>query len=58
MCGLAGFFSNEPVDPRTPERMLDLVRQRGPDSQHSVLWDGAFRRSEGAACNALLHARL
>src|SRR3954466_8763412 len=58
MCGVAGFFANEPVGPGTPERMLDVLRRRGPDSQHSVLWDDAFRRTQGATCNALLHARL
>src|SRR4051812_17107467 len=58
MCGVAGFFANEPVAPDTPARMLNVLRRRGPDSQHSVLWDGAFRRTQGAACNGLLHARL
>ena len=58
MCGIAGFFSPEPVAPGTPERMLDTLLRRGPDAQHSVLWDGAFQRMQGAACNALLHARL
>jgi asparagine synthase (glutamine-hydrolysing) len=58
MCGIAGFFSHEPVARATPERMLETLRQRGPDAQHSVLWDGAFQRTQGAACNALLHARL
>jgi asparagine synthase (glutamine-hydrolysing) len=58
MCGIAGFFSYEPIVPDTPGRMLDVLRQRGPDAQHSVFWDGAFRRTQGAACNALLHARL
>src|SRR3954468_10119102 len=58
MCGIAGFFSNEPTAPGTPTRMLDVLRRRGPDSQHSVLWDGSFRRTPGAAGNALLHARL
>jgi asparagine synthase (glutamine-hydrolysing) len=58
MCGIAGFFSHEPVAPRTPERMLDVLRRRGPDAQHSVLWDSRFERAQGAACNALLHARL
>jgi asparagine synthase (glutamine-hydrolysing) len=58
MCGIAGFFSLEPVAPRTPERMLDVLRRRGPDAQHSVLWNGRFERTQGAAFNALLHARL
>ncbi len=58
MCGIAGFFSHEPVAPQTPEHMLDVLRRRGPDAQHSVLWDSRFERTHGAACNALLHARL
>ncbi len=58
MCGIAGFFSNEAVAPQTPERMLGVLRRRGPDAQHSVLWDGSFARTQGGACNALLHARL
>jgi len=58
MCGIAGYFSQDPVAPHTPERMLDVLRRRGPDSQHSVLWDKRFERTDGAACNALLHARL
>ncbi len=58
MCGIAGFFSPEPVAPQTPERMLDVLRRRGPDAQHSVLWNNRFERTQGAAFNALLHARL
>ncbi|MBI3529729.1 MAG: asparagine synthase (glutamine-hydrolyzing) [Betaproteobacteria bacterium] len=58
MCGIAGFFSLEPVAPQTPERMLDVLRRRGPDAQHSVLWNSRFERTQGAASNALLHARL
>ena len=58
MCGIAGFFSHEPVAPQTPERMLEVMRRRGPDAQHSVLWDSRFERTHGAASNALLHARL
>ena len=58
MCGIAGFFSLEPVAPQIPVRMLKVLRQRGPDAQHSVLWNSRFERTQGAACNALLHARL
>lgn len=58
MCGIAGFFSPEPVAPQTPERMLDVLRRRGPDAQHSVLWNSRFERTQGLAFNALLHARL
>jgi asparagine synthase (glutamine-hydrolysing) len=38
--------------------MLDVLRRRGPDAQHSVFWDNRFERTQGAACNGLLHARL
>ncbi|HVY06712.1 MAG TPA: asparagine synthase (glutamine-hydrolyzing) [Burkholderiales bacterium] len=58
MCGIAGFFSLEPVAPQTPERMLDVLRRRGPDAQHAVLWNRRFERTQGGAANALLHARL
>ncbi len=58
MCGIAGFFSNQPVAQQAPERMLDVLRRRGPDSQHAVTWDAAFGRATTGVCNALLHARL
>ena len=58
MCGIAGFFSPQQVAPQIPGRMLDVLRRRGPDAQHSVLWNDRFERTQGAACNALLHARL
>jgi asparagine synthase (glutamine-hydrolysing) len=58
MCGIAGFFSPQQVAPHVPGRMLDVLRRRGPDAQHSVLWNERFERTQGAACNALLHARL
>ncbi len=58
MCGIAGFFASAPVAPEIPARMLDVLRQRGPDAQHSVFWNERFERKQGAACNALLHARL
>ena len=58
MCGIAGFFSLAPVASQTPERMLDVLRRRGPDAQHAVLWDQGFERTQAGASNALLHARL
>ncbi|MGH8703242.1 MAG: asparagine synthase (glutamine-hydrolyzing) [Burkholderiales bacterium] len=58
MCGIAGFFALEAVAPQTPERMLEVLRKRGPDAQHSVLWNGRFERAQAAAHNALLNARL
>ncbi|HEX7812198.1 MAG TPA: asparagine synthase (glutamine-hydrolyzing) [Burkholderiales bacterium] len=58
MCGIAGFFALAPVTPEIPARMLGVLRQRGPDSQHSVFWNGRFERTQDARYNALLHARL
>ncbi len=58
MCGIAGFFSPAPVGPRTPERMLEALKQRGPDARHSVLWNHRFQRTQSGPSNALLHARL
>ncbi|HYJ19314.1 MAG TPA: asparagine synthetase B, partial [Burkholderiales bacterium] len=58
MCGIAGFFALAPVAPEVPARMLDVLRRRGPDAQHTVLWDSQFRRTQAAASNGLLHARL
>ena len=58
MCGIAGFFSTEAVAAQTSARMLDVLRRRGPDSQHAVLWNAAFERTTDGVCNALLHARL
>ncbi len=58
MCGIAGFFGLATVAPEVPARMLDVLRQRGPDAQHSVFWNERLQRTDGAAHNALLHARL
>ena len=59
MCGIAGFFSNDPHPRTVGVRMLHQLRRRGPDAQHQVTWDAAFRRDAiGPVCNALLHARL
>jgi asparagine synthase (glutamine-hydrolysing) len=58
MCGIAGFFGLAAVAPDVPARMLDVLRQRGPDAQHSVFWNERFQRTGAAPHNALLHARL
>ena len=58
MCGIAGFFGGRIVDPAVPARMLDEIRRRGPDAQHSLLWDARFRPTGSEVANALLHARL
>ena len=58
MCGIAGFFGHRNIDPAVPKRMLEAIRRRGPDAQHTVTWDAAFRGSESQIINGLLHARL
>jgi asparagine synthase (glutamine-hydrolysing) len=58
MCGIAGFFGLSAVAPEVPARMLDVLRQRGPDAQHSVFWNERLQRTGAAPHNALLHARL
>ena len=58
MCGIAGFFSLEPVASKIPDRMLDALRQRGPDAQHGVYWDSQFERTHAVLSNALLNTRL
>jgi asparagine synthase (glutamine-hydrolysing) len=58
MCGIAGFFGGRIVDPAVPARMLDEIRRRGPDAQHSLLWDARFRPAGSEVANALLHTRL
>jgi asparagine synthase (glutamine-hydrolysing) len=58
MCGIAGFFGDRPVEPGGIEAMLRRLAPRGPDAQHAVRWSADFEQCEGAAPNALLHARL
>ena len=58
MCGIAGFFGNRATAPSVAQHMLAAIAQRGPDAQHAVTWDAAFRRASAEVHNALLHARL
>ena len=58
MCGIAGFFGTRDIAPATVERMQAALRRRGPDAEHTVRWDAALARTDGAAPNALLHTRL
>ena len=37
---------------------LAQLRRRGPDAQHVVAWNPAWRRQSDDAVNALIHARL
>jgi asparagine synthase (glutamine-hydrolysing) len=59
MCGIAGFFSDSPVAPAVVDAMQAELARRGPDAASRLLLDDAMNeRVDGAACNALLHARL
>ena len=58
MCGIAGYFGKRTLPPATVERMQAVLRQRGPDAEHTVFWTSEFRRTDAAAPNALLHTRL
>jgi len=48
MCGIGGLFSQRPVLAPTLRAMQTALRPRGPDAEHSKVWQHA----------ALLHARL
>src|SRR5436853_5894645 len=58
VCGIAGYFGRRTIPSATAERMIAALRQRGPDAEHSVFWTSDFKRTDGAAPNALLHTRL
>ena len=48
MCGIGGFFAQQPVAPQVVGAMQAALAPRGPDAHHAKLWDR----------NGLLHARL
>ena len=58
MCGIAGYFGSRMVGPATVERMLNALRQRGPDAERVQAWDADFRPASLPAPNALLNTRL
>jgi asparagine synthase (glutamine-hydrolysing) len=58
MCGIAGFFSQKEREPETIAAMMAALKNRGPDSMHSVRWQLDGTRSEFSASRALIHARL
>ena len=58
MCGIAGYFGRRTLSPRSVERMMAALRQRGPDAEHMRFWDEALRPTLATAPNALLHTRL
>ena len=47
MCGIAGFFHDDPIAPAAVAASLAELRRRGPDSQHVVSWDGGWQRLPG-----------
>lgn len=62
MCGIAGFFQQQPAAPSTVSAMLAALRRRGPDAEHVVGWNAQGQRIEQAAEVgaeiALTHTRL
>ncbi|MBI3716492.1 MAG: asparagine synthase (glutamine-hydrolyzing) [Betaproteobacteria bacterium] len=61
MCGIAGFFARQALPPAAATRMLDALRQRGPDAQHITGWNANFALNateDTPHHNAMLHARL
>jgi asparagine synthase (glutamine-hydrolysing) len=59
MCGIAGYFGHRALPSAAVLRMMEALRQRGPDAEHAVFFGPDLRRTEeNAAPNALLHTRL
>ena len=58
MCGIGGFFAQQPVAPELARAIQTALRPRGPDAEHAVGWDAGLAPAQGAWHNALIHARL
>jgi asparagine synthase (glutamine-hydrolysing) len=58
MCGIAGYFGRRTLPHAAVERMLAVLRQRGPDAEHVQRWNAHYEPTTDAAPNALLHTRL
>ena len=62
MCGIAGFFQQQPASTAAVQGMLSALRRRGPDAEHVVAWNGQGWRHDdqpGVALEvALAHTRL
>ena len=58
MCGIGGFFAQQPVAPQLAQAIQAALRPRGPDAEHAVGWDAGLAPAQGAWHNALIHARL
>ena len=58
MCGIAGFFQQQPAAPATVAAMLAALRRRGPDAEHVVGWNAEGQRNDAQPDVALIHTRL
>src|SRR5574343_1515456 len=58
MCGIAGFFQQQPAAPATVQAMLQALRRRGPDAEHVVGWNTQGQRNDAQPEAALIHTRL
>src|SRR5574343_1916516 len=58
MCGIAGFFQQQPAAPATVQAMLQALRRRGPDAEHVVGWNTQGQRNDAQPEIALIHTRL
>lgn len=58
MCGIAGFFQQQPAAPSTVSAMLAALRRRGPDAEHVVGWNVQGQRNDTQSDVALIHTRL
>lgn len=58
MCGIAGFFQQQPAQSATVDAMLAALRRRGPDAEHLVGWSNQGQRNDAQPEVALVHTRL
>ena len=58
MCGIAGFFQQQPAAPSTVSAMLAALRRRGPDAEHVVGWNAQGERNDTQPDVGLIHTRL
>jgi asparagine synthase (glutamine-hydrolysing) len=60
MCGIAGYLARQPQPLHVASAMMEALKNRGPDAQHSTRWGADWSRlaDDAPAANALIHARL
>lgn len=58
MCGIAGFFQQQPASTGAVQGMLAALRRRGPDAEHVVGWNTQGQRNDAAPEVGLIHTRL